>query len=81
MECLVQKRDGTYELRDDIPGPYCSEQDPATEHSDYCNMCGTCLVCAFEDSCYPHTNEDHSWIIPISDIRNPHCTIKEENHE
>ena len=57
MNCRIVKANG--DVEDVEREPVCGE--------DYCEQCGDCLVCHWEDPCYGNDGGEHSFFI---DLRN-----------
>ncbi len=52
MKALVEQVDGSYKW-EEKGDPVCGV--------DFCDTCGDCLVCSWEDSCI--SSDEHVWVI------------------
>ena len=52
MKKIVEHKDGSQETVNATP--VCGE--------DFCDTCGACLACQFEDKCIGNNSDSHLWV-------------------
>ena len=54
MKAYIDRENDAY-LWTEVGDPVCG--------IDFCDQCGDCLHCYWDDECYPYPGEGHSWVI------------------